>query len=106
MSNKKEIYEALNEFKKEWEKNKLIHIQMYKDSFTTAIALCFLSALFFVVIGVAGFTFLGGITLSGIMAGILISSFVFLINKQIEQDYQTREDRVNKKLKELGYKNE
>ena len=80
---------------RELEKQRLIRIQMYKDSFTTAIALCFLIAIAFAMIGLAGFTFLGGIT-----SGIVISLFIFLISKQIEEDYKTRENRVNIKLKE------
>lgn len=79
---------------RELEKQRLIRIQMYKDSFTTAIALCFLIATAFAMIGLAGFNFLGGIT-----SGIVISLFIFLINKQIEEDYKTRENRVNAKLR-------
>ena len=75
------------------QKDKLMRMEMYLDSLITAISLVFV------------LTFFGLNFISGIIAGILIGLIIFLTNKLIEKDYKTREDRVNKKLKELGYKN-
>ena len=103
---RKILQEENNRHKNELERERRIRIQMYKDSFTTAIGICFFIALLFVftamsfaLIGLVGtelieFTFLFGISL-----GIILSLFGVLIKKQIKEDNETREERVNAKLK-------
>ena len=90
------------------QKDKLIHTDTYTDiqeeltinilSLALGAAVISILIKLFSTIGIFKFNFVGGI-----ISGILISLFVYFIIKIIQNYFQTKENIINKKLKELEY---
>ncbi len=92
----KEVLQEENiQHTKALQKEKAMRVQMYKDSISTTVGIIIISLIPIFIIFWAGFNFLTGVVVTVFSALIVVITYA-----SIKDDNETREERVNKILKE------
>ncbi len=92
----KEVLQEENiQHTKALQKEKAMRVQMYKDSISTTVGIIIISLIPIFIIFWAGFNFLTGVVVTVFAALIVVITYA-----SIKDDNETREERVNKILKE------
>ena len=79
------------------QKERAMRVQMYIDYLTTGIGAIILALIPAAIIALGGFNFL-----TGLVSALVASIFAIVIYATIKEDNETREKRVNEKLKQVN----